>query len=206
LTKDLGRRFYADCVIKPYSACRATHLSIDCALQIARRNDIKVGEIKEIMIHTAPATIAGFVGQPFTPGETPQVDGAFSIRYTVATALLKKDVKPEYFSDDCIRDPKTNMLIDKIVLSGSMTPEKASTTDIQVIMKNGKTYSAQTDFPKGDFRKTPLTGDEVRAKYRSNVAFSQTVAPRNAEKALGIIERLEELKDVRELTKLLVKE
>jgi 2-methylcitrate dehydratase PrpD len=205
LTKDLGKRFYGDCVIKPYSACRATHMSIDCALQISRQNNIKAKDVQEIIVRTAPATIDGFVGQPFAPGETPQVDGAFSIRYTVATALLRKDVKPEYFSDEYIQDPDVRMLIDKTALAPITTPEQARTTQVQVIMKNGKTFSASTDFPRGDFRRTPLTREEIEAKYRSNIAFSKTISKQSGEKVLDMINNLEDLKDIRELIKPLVK-
>ncbi|HEX7475261.1 MAG TPA: MmgE/PrpD family protein, partial [Dehalococcoidales bacterium] len=172
LAKDIGKRFYADCVIKPYSACRATHPAIDCALEIARNNDIKVEDIEEIVVHITPGTLAGFVGQPFAIGETPQVDSAFSIRYTVATALLRKNVKPEYYTVECIHDPQIQILIDRMKLVGDIPQEKAPATEIQVKTRDGNVFVAHTDFPKGDFRKTPLTVEEIRAKYRSNVTFS----------------------------------
>ncbi len=203
LTKALGKKYYADCVIKPYSACRATHLSIDCALQISRRNEIKTEDIKEIVIQTAPAAIEGFVGVPFSPGVIPQPHGAFSIRYTVATALLRKDVRPEYFSEDFIFDPDIKTIIEKIVIVPITTPEQARTTHVQVVMKDGKTYSAQTDFPRGDFGRTPLTRDEIEAKYRSNLAFSGTISKQNGEKVLDMIVNLEELRDIRDLTSVL---
>jgi 2-methylcitrate dehydratase PrpD len=204
LTKDIGKRYFADCVIKPYSACRATHMSIDCALQISRQKDIKAEEVQEIIVQTAPAAIEGFVGVPFSPGDTPQINGAFSIRYTVATALLRKAVRPEFFSDEHIFDPSIKTIIEKIVIAPVSTPEQAQTTHVQVRMKDGKTYSAHTDFPRGDFRRTPLTREEIEDKYRSNVAFSKTISPQNGEKVLDIINNLEELDDVRELTRLLV--
>jgi 2-methylcitrate dehydratase PrpD len=36
--KDLGKRFYADTIIEPYSACRTTHSSIDSTLKLALGN------------------------------------------------------------------------------------------------------------------------------------------------------------------------
>jgi 2-methylcitrate dehydratase PrpD len=205
LAKDIGKRFYADRVIKPYAACRATHPAIDCALEIARNNDIKVEDIEQIIVHVTPGTLTGFVGQPFAIGETPQVDGAFSIRYTVATALLRKGVKPEYYTAECIHDPKIKILIDQIRLVGDIPQEKAPTTEIQVKTQDGHIFVAHTNFPQGDFRKTPLAVEEIKAKYRSNIAFSQTVSEENSENALGIIERLEDLDDAGNLIKLLVK-
>jgi 2-methylcitrate dehydratase PrpD len=205
LTKDLGKRFYADAIIKPYSACRATHSSIDTALKIAGGIGFNVADIKEIEIHASPTTISGFCGQPLEFGETPQVDAAFSIRYTVACALLRKDVKPIYFTEECIRDPEILKLVAKIKLIPGAPLKKTTTTAMQVKMKDGRIFSARTDMPRGQIYKTPLTTEEIKAKYRANVAFSQTVPVPKAEKALGIIEKLEDLADVRELTELLVK-
>ncbi len=205
ITKDLGKRFYADTTIKPYSACRMTHSSIDSALKIARGNNYKIEDIEGIEVLVTPGTYDGFCGQPFVFGETPQVSAAFSIRYTVACALLRKDVKPEHFKDDAIRDPEIDSLIRKMKLLPDIPADKGQATEIHVKMKDDRTLSASTDFPTGHYIQTPITYEELKAKYRYNVAFSQTISTANAEKALSIIEKLEELKDVRELIGLLVK-
>lgn len=175
-------------------------------MKIAGAHDIRPEDVEEIVIYLTPAIRDGFVGQPFYIGETPQVNAAFSITYTVATALLRKEVRPKYFTDEFIRDPKVNMLIDKIRLEPSIPPEKKLTTEIRLKRTDGEVFSAHTDFPTGDFYETPLTDEEIKAKYRDNVAFSQTVSTENAEKALEIAGALEELGDVRELTSLLVRE
>jgi 2-methylcitrate dehydratase PrpD len=205
ITKDLGNRFYADAIHKPYSACRMTHSSIDSALKIARGNDFKVEDVKDIEILLTPGTFKGFCSQPMPNGETPQVEAAFSIPYTVACALLRKDVKPDYFTDAAIHDPQIVELIGKMKLASGIAADKGQAMEINVRMKDGRTLSASTDFAKGHYIKTPLTVEEIKAKYRGNVAYSKTVSSKKAEKALAIIEKLEELKDVRELTQLLVK-
>jgi len=205
LAKDLGKRFYADCIIKPYSSCRATHPSIDAVLKIASTNVVEVENIEEITIHLPPATLNGFVGQPFKIGETPQVDAAFSIRYAVANALIRKGVKPEHFTNESINDPRISRLIDKMRLVANPQSGTSKTSEIDVRMKDGKVFSADTEVPKGHIFKTPLTENEIVAKYRANVAFSQTISSHNADKVLGTIQKLEELHNVRELIRLLVK-
>jgi 2-methylcitrate dehydratase PrpD len=205
LIKDLGKRFYADCVFKPYSACRSTHSSIDSALKISLNNDIDILDINEIEVHLSQGIYEGFCGQPFITGATPQVDAAFSIRYTVACALLRKGVKPEYFTEESIMAHDINNIIGKMILIPSMPQDKRLSTKINVKTQDGKVYSASTDFPKGDIYRSPLTVEEIKTKYRSNIAFSKTVSEHNAEQAMDSIEKLEELSDVRELTQLLVK-
>jgi 2-methylcitrate dehydratase PrpD len=203
LTRDLGKRFYADRVIKPYSACRATHSSIDSALKISCSNDIRIENIDEIVVNVSPGIFNGFTGQPFVLGETPQIDGAFSVRYTVATALLRKGIKPAYFTDECIRDPRIQRLIDRMRLVPSIPPDRSAATEIQVKMSDGSVLSGATDFPKGDISRTPLSDDEMRAKFRDNVVYSNTVPREKAEEALGMLQNLENVPDVREIVSLL---
>lgn len=199
LTRNLGKRFYADCVIKPYSACRATHSSIDAALMISRNNDVQADAIDEITVRLPARILNGFTGQPFVLGETPQIDGAFSVRYTVATALLRKGVKPAYFTDECLHDPQILRLINRMKLI-----ESPAATEVEVRMKDGTILSGHADLARGHIAKTPLSADEIRAKFLDNVAYSQTVPVATAEKVLEMLEDLENIKDVREIVRLLV--
>jgi 2-methylcitrate dehydratase PrpD len=150
--------------------------------------------------------IDGFCGQPFLRGETPQVAGAFSIRFTVATTLLRKIVKPEFYKDEYILDPKIDVLIEKMELIGDIAPGKLPMVEMTIKMKSGKELKADLSFPKGDFRNTALTDEEIKAKFRSNVVYGGMVSKQNSEKAITLIDKLEDLKDVRELMKLLVKD
>ncbi len=204
LNRDLGKKFYADRVFKPYSACRATHSSIDSAMKIASGKDFGAEKIARIVVHLTPGAANGFTGQPFVLGRTPQIDGAFSIRYTVATALLRKGVKPAYFTDECVRDPKIQGLIDKMEIIPSIPPEKGPATKIEVWMEDGTLHAAETAFPKGDIYATPLTEEEIRTKYRENVAYSGTISIEKGEKVLKMIESLTDVEDVRQITSLMV--
>lgn len=206
LTKDLGQKFYGDRVIKPYSCCRANHSAVDSALQIVRANNFKPEDIDDISIYTSPGIGKSFVGQPYQPGATPQVNGAFSITYTVATAILRKEVTPRCFTELNINDPEIDRLISKITIVPILPREKRLATEMHIKTRDGATYSAHTDFPAGDFYATPLTPEEIKAKFEANAAFSGTVSPVKAEKAFKLVESLEELHDVRELTGLLVRD
>ena len=204
ITKDLGKRFYADAVIKPYSACRMTHSSIDSALKIANDSYYKVEDITEIEVLLTPGVFKGFCSQLSFHGDTPQVEAAFSIPYTVACALLRRDVKPDYFTEVAIHDQEIENLIGKMRLMPDIPDDEGQRTQINIKMRDGRKLSATTDFPKGHYVKSPITANEIKEKFISNVAFSQTIPVDKAEKALSIIEKLEELKDVRELVGLLV--
>lgn len=205
LNKDLGKKFYADCVIKPYSSCRATHPSIDAVMSIVKSHEVDPENIEEIIIHVTPRTLAGFVGQPFVMGEVPQIDGAFSIRFTAANAILRKAVRPEHFSREAMSDPRISMLLDKMKLVDSLPPTEYLTAEAEIKMKDGQIYKSRTDVPRGDIYKNPMSIEEIIAKYRDNVAFSGTISRERAEEVLQIVEKLEELDDVRKISRLLVR-
>jgi 2-methylcitrate dehydratase PrpD len=205
LTKDLGRKFYADSVFKPYPACRLTHAAIDCVLQLIDAHDIKPEDMSIVTINVTPVVYNSFLCQPFKIGNVPQVSAAFNLRYTVADALLRKSVRLEHFTEEFIRDPKAVDLAQKVKLTGNMSQEKLFATEVEVKMRDGRKFSARVDVPKGDTISNPLTKQEIIEKFRSNVSFSGVLAKENVEKALDMIKRLEEIDDIGEITSLLVK-
>jgi 2-methylcitrate dehydratase PrpD len=199
LTKNLGKKFYADSTFKPYPSCRGTHAAIECALHLHRMHRIDCEDIAEIIVNVTPGAYNTFVGVPFEIGDVPQVNATFSIRYTVANVLLRKSIKLEHFTDHFIREPKLLDLIQRVDLKPTLPPGKPLASNVEVTMKNGQKLSAYVEVPRGDSIDNPITKEELVDKFRSNVAFSRTVPDENAEKVLGLIERLEDVHDVTEI-------
>ena len=203
LTKDLGRKYYAEAHFKPYSCCGGLHSAIDCALAIVNKHNIKVDNIEEIVLYVSQRGIEGFFGQPFRIGDFPHANAAFNFRYAVANTLLRKGIKPEHFSEEAIRDPEIDALISKTRLAeSSETPMLGA--GLKVKMKDGREFSESVDTSKGYPFDSPLSKDEIKDKFRANIGFSQAVTRDNAEAALKLLEDLEQLDDVNRLVKLLV--
>lgn len=203
LCKDLGNVFYGDVVIKPWSACRATHPSIDACMQIVQAHDIDPEQVLKVVIYTTPRTAAGFVGQPFEIGEEPQVSGAFSIIYTAAVAIATKSVRPDYMNREAMEDPDLKRLIDKIEIVPTLAPDEYQTAEVDIVMADGATYHARCDVPKGDIYKSPMSEEEVLDKFYQNIEFSQTLSRENADRVVETVSRLEELDDIGELIELM---
>jgi 2-methylcitrate dehydratase PrpD len=204
LTKDLGRIYYAENGFKPYPSCGATHMTIDCALALVSRYKLDASDIEEVTISGPRPTINNFVGKPFQIRNFPHCDAIFSLQYTCATALLRKGVKPEHFTEDSIRDPRVNALINKIKIA-ELPEERGKGFEVKVRMKNGKEYSEYTNVARGNVISKPLTKEEIVAKYMSQVEFSRTINQTDAEKLLESLERLEELNNINRIVKLAVK-
>jgi 2-methylcitrate dehydratase PrpD len=204
LTKDLGKHFYMDNTCKPYPCCRSNHAAIECVLKLLQSHSIEINDIDEIIVDITPTARDFAVGQPFKIREVPQIDAAFSIQYNVANALLRKGAKLEHFTDEYIRDEKIADMVGKIRLTSTTSPETPLGAGVKIKMRNGGEYEARVDMPKGHGILTPLSAAEKKAKFFDNVNFSNTVPTDRAEKALGLLERLEETDDVTEVFKLLV--
>jgi len=203
LTKDLGKKYYTDATFKLYPCCQITHPAIDCALALAHKHDIKAADIEEVTLYVPPEGLDIFLAQPFRIGGLPHCNAIFSYQYTVANALLRKSVKPEHFSEEYIRDPQVNALISKVKLA-ELPGAQILSAELKVKMKDGREFSEFTDTHKGHPVTNPMSKDEIIAKFRANVDFSQTVSKENAEKLLKLLEKLEELDSVNKMVELLL--
>ena len=203
LTKDLGKKYYAEAVFKAYPCCRATHTTIDAALSLGQRYHFNTEDISSIAIFCSPGFLKSFVAKPFQIRDYPHCDAIFSLKYTCATALLNKCVKQEHFTDAAILSSKINNLIPKIDIL-PFTEPRATGIEVKLRLKNGRTFSEYVSTAKGDPLSKPLTKDEIIEKYLQQVEFSQTVKKDRAILAMKKIENLEEVNNLSEIINLLV--
>ncbi len=203
LTQDLGSVFYGDVVIKPWSACRATHPTIDAVMQIVTANDIKADQVESVVLHTTPRTANGFVGQPWEIGEEPQVCGAFSIIYTAACAIASQAVRPELMNREAMESEQMKSIIAKIRIEPTLPPDEYQTAEADIVLTDGTAFHSRCDAPKGDIYKTPLTNDEVLDKFYRNIEFSGVMPHERAEEIVSLVSHLEELENICELLELM---
>jgi 2-methylcitrate dehydratase PrpD len=202
LTKDLGKKFWGDRTFKPYPSCRGTHGPIDCALDIVNNHGVDPDSIEEVTVHLPPGALNGVLTKPWEIGDFPHGDAIFSFRFTVATALLKGSVRPEHFTEEAIRDPKTNEFIKKIGFA-DLPPQKTGFA-LTVRTKDGGEYAGESAIARGDIPGNPLSRDELVAKFWGNVEFAHKHKKSDAEKLLELLEDLEGRDSISEVTRLLV--
>lgn len=204
LTKDLGTKFYANTTFKAYPCCRSTHAAIDCALGLLEKNPINCEEIDGVYIDIAPIAYDFAVGQPFVIGEVPQANASFSLRYTVANALLRKGVLLEHFTESSIRDERIQKFAERIQFRTNISSDTPLAAGITVKMKDGQKYEKYVDMPKGNENLQPLTDSEKEDKYIQNITFSQYIRLDRAEKARNLVHHIEDQDTIAEIVKLLV--
>ncbi|NKX52615.1 MmgE/PrpD family protein, partial [Arthrobacter deserti] len=198
----LGEGFYAGCVIKPWASCRASHPSLDTCVRLVTENQVDLDAVEQIRIHVTPRTLAGFVGQPFEIGECPEVSGAFSIRFTAATALMYRTVRPEHLTLEHMNDPRLRALLGKITLVDSLPAHEYLTAEVELLLQGGSRLRARVDVPRGDTYAAPLSEAETLDKYYANVEFGGRTSRASAERAAETINNLESIEDISALVKL----
>lgn len=203
LTKDLGKKFYTDSSLKPYPCCRGTHPGIDCALALADKYAIKAEDIDGVTLRMPRRRLNSFYAQPFVIGDFPHANAIFSCHYAVANALVRGSVKPEHFTEECIRDPRTRVLAEKITLA-ELPDVHTLSAELRVRLKDGREVAELTVAPKGDCGLNPMSYDEIKSKFLDNVRFSRTIPEQNVEGLLGLLENVEKLDSVARIVGLMV--
>jgi 2-methylcitrate dehydratase PrpD len=165
----LGEVFCADRVIKPFSSCRASHPSLDAAARLHARG-VRLDDAARIRVHVTPRTAAGFVGAPWHPGRTPEVDAAFSLRFTAAAALAHGTVRPEHLL--AAADPEISAAAEAVEIVPSLAPGEYLTAEVEVLLHDGGTVRERVEAPLGDRHHSPLTDAQVEAKFLANADFA----------------------------------
>jgi 2-methylcitrate dehydratase PrpD len=203
LTKDLGKKFWGDRTFKPYSCCRSTHGLIDCALDLVNKHEgFDPEQIEQVTLHVPNTAWNAFLAQPWEIGEFPQGNALFSFRFTAATALLKGCVRPEHFTEEAIRDPKTSEFIGKMEVAD--LPAGKTGVALAVRTRDGRRYMAENQIPRGDMLDNPLSRDELVAKFWGNVEFAHRHKKSDVEQLLEQLENLEGLDNINEVVRLMV--
>jgi len=201
LTKDLGKKFYGDITFKPYPSCRFTHSAIDCALELASKYSIAAEDVEEIVINVAPMHYNSPLNQPFEIKEFMHGSAIFSLRYTTASALLRKSVRLEHYTKEMILAPDVLALVGKAEVKGELPPDQIEAAEVSVRMKDGRIFTARKEKPKGNPLTEPLSREEILQKFRDNAAFSRSLSRENTEKALDLLLHLEEAEDITNLVR-----
>ena len=118
--------------------------------------------------------------------------------YAVANGLSTRTSKGDNFTEDGIRNPQTQALIKRVTLA---TLDKPEGVELEVRMKDGRTYSEYLRMAVGD-PSNPLSREGLIEKFMNQVEFSKKVTKNNAEKIIEMVEKLEEIDNVQKIVEL----
>ena len=125
---------------KYHASCHATHSPLEAALAVIKAENIRLDDIKTIIVHASTLSLQA-------AGKTEPVnglEGKFSISYCVANAILRGETGMRAFTDALVNESAVQALMKKITVIND--PEmKALESLVEVETHQGKSFNAFSD-------------------------------------------------------------
>jgi len=184
---------------KLYACCRYNHFALDALLGLARAERVTAAEVARVVVTTIP-----FGPRMADPAPGSMLAAKFSIPYAVAAALVLDRVDVSAFTEPALGDPRIRDLAARVEVrvDPEMSPRRSDypTARVEVALRDGRTLSGSTTVVRGDFA-DPAPREEIVEKFLA--LASPPLGGRRAQDVVATVERVETLKDLRDLTALL---
>ncbi len=187
--------------IKPHPSGSLTHPGMAVMMELILAHDIKPQQVKRVAVgtnHNMPNALIHH--QPKN-----ELQAKFSMEFCMAILLLDRKGGLEQFTDEVVNRPDVQAMIAKVDFGVHPEAEAAGfdkmTTIIEIELTDGKVIRGRADFGKGS-PANPMTDAELAEKFRQCASWGR-LKKDAIEEVLRLAWKVEELKDVRDLTRLL---
>jgi 2-methylcitrate dehydratase PrpD len=187
--------------IKPHPSGSLTHPGMTLMLSLIRQHNIRPDQVQSVKVGTNQNMPNALIHhRPRT-----ELQAKFSMEFCMAILLLDRKAGLAEFTDEVVNRPDVQAMIQKVDFGVHPEAEAAGydkmTTILEITLTDGRRISGRADFGKGS-PANPMSYEEVADKFRECAGFSRWPKDR-AERVIELVQGLEELRDVRELTALL---
>ena len=184
---------------KPYPAGRASHGGIEGIMALRRQRTFETGEVVAVNI-IGPPLIKRLCGRPDIPA--PNANYArLCMSFIGAKVLLHGKLDLVHFRGAELNEPATHELAKRITMESDGNPDPNALVPQEVIVKleDGTVLRWRCEIMLANPARR-LTREQHIAKFRHCLDFAQeTLAPDAGDTLIRLVDRLEELSDVREL-------
>lgn len=181
---------------KPYPSCRHTHGAIDCAKCLSEKfGSIDDIEKVKVYIYRHAIDIAGQIIYPKSVDDT-----KFSIHYATACALKNGTFGINDLDNYVVNCARYEKLLNSIELirddSFERIGEGIRGTRMEIVLKDGSSFSEEVLIPKGD-PEEPFTWDDMKEKMK--LCTAGVLKTGTDEDIIETVEKLDEITDIFEL-------
>jgi len=187
--------------IKPHPSGSLTHPGMGLMLDLIRRHDIRPDAVARVRVGTNRHMPNALIHH--RPRN--ELQAKFSMEFCMAILLLERKAGLAEFTDRVVNRPNVRKMIERVEFGVHPEAEAAGyekmTTIIDIELSDGHTVSGRADFGKGS-PANPMSDAELADKFRECAAWGG-LPKTSGDKIVDLVFRLEKLKSIRELTRLL---
>ena len=200
LTADFGKKFYMEESFKLFPCGIPSIPLIKSGIKLSAHG-LTANQIKSIELKLSEDFIGMYYTEPFELGPDPVVNAMYSYQFVICVSLLRGRMKIEDYNLDAIKDPdllatiaKTRMTRDANLPSGHFS--------VRVTTTSGEVYEDGRE-AAFDMHLYP-EHEQLVEKFWDQVNASKSIRREQAEELLDLINRVEDLEDMRSITSLLM--
>ena len=197
LVRGLGKPFDLQIEFKPYSCARPIHNAIDCALEIRRKHNPALGDIRSIVVKRHPDW------SEYHRNIAPRTyhEAQVSLPYSVAVALVEGKALLAQYTNRKLGNPAVRRLMDLTRIETDARLPRGVSCHTTMTLASGKKFVSQVDYPKGSIQ-NPMSDEELRAKFETLAV--PVVGAVQAARIADLVMHIERCNNVGELLRLTV--
>ena len=204
LTKDYGKKFYMEESIKLYPVGTPATIVAFAGSELYGQCDVK--DIVDIEMATPVGDYEMYYWPAYEPGRDALTHAQFSYQYALCAPLLKGPFSVKHYSEEVLHDPELLRLTSITRLThDEKLPLNPRTIRVTITKKDGTKLEVFKDSNDFDMHNYP-TREQFLAKYWDQVDAYGLIKHSAAEKLIELVNHLEDIEDMREITDLLVPE
>ena len=188
--------------IKPHPSGSLTHPGMTRMRELINEHGITAADVVSVKIGTNQNMPNALIHHR----PTDELQAKFSMEFCMAVLLLGRPGGLADFTDEVVARGDVKAMIEKVDFGVHPKAEAAGydkmTTIIEIALKDGRTIEGEADFGKGS-PANPMSYDEVADKFRGCADYAG-LASDKAKQVVDMVQGLEAVSDVGELTALLV--
>ena len=182
---------------KLHACCRINHYALDALARIVSAHRFAPDDVEHVTVTSIP-----FGERMADPAPDTMLAAKFSIPYAVAASLVLGRTDLAAFDDTAVADARIRRLAARVEITSDCAmnprrPDDYPTAVVVVALRDGRTLTESTTVVRGDAA-APADLGELIDKFEALAA--PTLGAPGARAVVEAVDRIDEMKDVRELT------
>ncbi len=206
VTEGLGKKFLGvEVSFKPWPCCRNIHGFIEAALHPVKEHGVKPKEIADITVVCSGQRRSYYETLDERRKPKCSMDAKFSLPFVLGVALARGDVLLEDFTTTGIHNPIVLELAQKVTCRFDEKYKRVGNEIgvVEVSTKDGRKHFKEIPFAYGH-PNNPIAKEDLFKKFKDCASHSiKPLTGKRVEQVIDALDNLQNVKDMREVVKLL---